>query len=279
MTRGSGGRPRFAAGAAAVLRHAAERAYTRRLRNRLIRHGQQNRLPDHIGVIMDGNRRWARQAGFANPSVGHQIGAEHIANLLRWCQGLGIHHVTVFVCSTENLTNRAADEVAFLMNVVETTIARLLTRPGRSWRVHMAGNPDVLPDATATALKNLCVQTETVDTGHHLTLAVGYGGRQEIVDAFVSFLRERAEAGATLEELAGTFEADDIDRHLYQPDLPLPDIIIRTSGEQRSSNFLLWQGSNADYFFCDAYWPAFRETDLLRAVRGYLRRSKITDGL
>ncbi|QGN35325.1 di-trans,poly-cis-decaprenylcistransferase [Microlunatus sp. Gsoil 973] len=226
---------------------------------------------------MDGNRRWARRAGFANPSVGHRVGAEHIAHLLQWCQGLNIHHVTVFVCSTENITNRAANEVAFLMNVVETTITRLLTRPGRSWRVHMAGNPDVLPDATATAVKNLCIPTESVDTGYHLTLAVGYGGRQEIVDAFVSFLKEQASAGSTLDELARTFDADDIDRHLYQPDLPLPDIIIRTSGEQRSSNFLLWQGSHADYFFCDAYWPAFRETDLLRAVRDYVRRSKITE--
>ena len=262
--------------AAVVARHAAEQLYARRLRHQLLQAGEHEPLPDHIGVIMDGNRRWARQAGFANPSIGHQIGAEHIEHLLHWCQGLTVHHVTVFVCSTENITNRAAGEVAFLMNVIETTITRLLTRPDRSWQVHVAGNPDVLPDATAAALKDLRTETEGVESGYHLTLAVGYGGRQEIVDAFTSYLREQAESGADLDDLARRFDADDIDRHLYQPDLPVPDIIIRTSGEQRSSNFLLWQGSNADYFFCDAYWPAFRETDLLRAVRDFRRRSMIT---
>ena len=195
---------------------------------------------------MDGNRRWARQAGFDNPSIGHRYGAEHLEDLLHWCQRVDIHHVTVFVCSTENLTHRAAGEVAFLMNVIETTISRLLTRPGRSWRVHVAGNPDVLPDSTATALKDLCNQTEAVNTGRHLSLAVGYGGRQEILDAFTGYLHEQAATDNSLADLAGTFEPDDIDRHLYQPQLPLPEIIIRTSGEQRSSNFLIWQGAHAN---------------------------------
>jgi short-chain Z-isoprenyl diphosphate synthase len=251
------------------VRRAAEQLYARLLRNQLSSYGQ---LPDHVGVIMDGNRRWARQAGFTNPSIGHQYGAEHIEDLLRWCQRLTIHHVTVFICSTENITERAAAEVAFLMNLIETTISRLLTRPDSSWQVHIAGNPDVLPDTTATALKDLSSQTEAIDTGLHLTLAVGYGGRQEILDAFTSYLGEQATAGRTLDDLAVSFDAGDIDRHLYQPELPVPDIIIRTSGEQRSSNFLIWQGSQAEYFFCDAYWPAFREIDLLRAVRDYGRR-------
>lgn len=225
---------------------------------------------------MDGNRRWARQAGFSNPSIGHQYGAEHLEDLLHWCQRLAIRHITVFVCSTENITNRAAEEVSFLMNVIETTVSRLLTQPDRSWRVHVAGNPDVLPGTTAAALKDLSHQTETVNTGRHLTLAVGYGGRQEILDAFTSYLHEQAALDTTLDELARSFDADDIDRHLYQPDLPLPDIIIRTSGEQRSSNFLIWQGSHADYFFCDTYWPAFREVDLLRAIRDFSRRRSPT---
>ena len=251
------------------LRQAAEQFYARRLRQRLNRHGQ---IPNHIGVIIDGNRRWAKQAGFANPSVGHRYGAEHIEDLLQWCQRLTIDHVTIFVCSTENLTRRAANEVASLMNLIETTISRLLTRPDSSWRVHVAGNPDVLPDTTATALKDLSNQTAVLDTNRHLTLAVGYGGRQEILDAFTSYLQEQSAAGNSLGDLAETFTASDIDRHLYQPTLPEPDIIIRTSGEQRSSNFLIWQGSQAEYFFCDAYWPSFREVDLLRAVRDYSRR-------
>lgn len=104
-------------------------------------------------------------------------------------------------------------------------------------------------------------------------MTVGYGGRQEIFDAFTSYLREQAALGTTLDDLARSFDSDDIDCHLYQPELPLPDIIIRTSGEQRSSNFLIWQGSHAEYFFCDTYWPAFREVDLLRAIRDFGRRS------
>ncbi|QDP97182.1 di-trans,poly-cis-decaprenylcistransferase [Microlunatus elymi] len=253
------------------LRRTVEWLYAYRLRRHL---AAQSWLPDHIGVIMDGNRRWARRAGFDNPSIGHQYGAEHLEDLLHWCQRLDINHVTVFVCSTENLDRRAAGEVSFLMNVIETTISRILTRPGRSWRVHMAGNPDVLPDSTATSLKELCNRTDAIHTGRHLTLAVGYGGRQEIVDAFIAYLDEHTATTETLDDLAHTFEATDIDRHLYQPGLPLPDIIIRTSGEQRSSNFLIWQGSHADYYFCDAYWPAFREVDLLRAVRDYTRRRR-----
>lgn len=251
------------------MRGIAERLYVGRLRSQLSKRGA---LPDHIGVIMDGNRRWAREAGFANASIGHRYGAEHMEDLLQWCQQLDINYVTIFVCSTENITNRAADEVANLMNIIETTISQLFTQPNRSWRVHIAGNPDALPASTARALKDLSGQTETVTSGRHLTLAVGYSGRQEILDAFTSYLHEHAGSGATLDDLARTFEAADIDRQLYQPELPVPDIIIRTSGEQRSSNFLLWQGSHADYFFCDAYWPAFREVDLLRAVRDYGRR-------
>lgn len=194
------------------LRRAAEQLYASRLRNQLRRCDQR---PSHIGVIMDGNRRWARQAGYTNPSIGHQRGAEHLEHLLRWCQSLSINHVTVFVCSTENVTNRSTAEVAFLMNVIETTISSLLTRPDRCWRVHVAGNPDVLPDWTALALKRLSDQTESVITGRHLTLAVGYGGRQEIVDAFTSYLRERSDAGHSLNDLVDTFDASDIDRHLY----------------------------------------------------------------
>ncbi|MBO0813098.1 MAG: di-trans,poly-cis-decaprenylcistransferase, partial [Microlunatus sp.] len=185
---------------------------------------------------------------------------------------LGIDCVTVFICSTENLTARAANEVAFLMGVIENTITRILDRPDRSWRVHIAGSLDALPSTTAMALKDLSERTSGLDTGRRLCLAVGYGGRQEILDAFVGYLREQDRAGASLDELARSFEATDIDRHLYLPDLPIPDLIIRTSGEQRSSNFLIWQGSQAEYFFCDAYWPAFREIDLLRALRDYAKR-------
>jgi short-chain Z-isoprenyl diphosphate synthase len=256
---------------ALTLRTALDRLYTVRLRRRLMATGP---LPAHVGLIMDGNRRWARQQGFDNASVGHRHGAEHLEEFLLWAGRLGIGHVTVFVCSTENLTRRSAGEVAFLMNVIEDLATRLLARRDDRWRVQVAGNLNSLPPSTAGILQEAVAATANNPDNRHLTLAIGYGGRQEIVDAFRDYLRQHAITGMTLAELAQELEIDDISRHLYTPDLPDVDLIIRTSGEQRSSNFLLWQGVRADYYFCDAYWPAFREVDLLRAVRGYAGRHR-----
>ncbi|HEY9293895.1 MAG TPA: polyprenyl diphosphate synthase, partial [Microlunatus sp.] len=216
-----------------------------------------------------GNRRWARRKGLVNAGIGHQYGAEHLQDLLGWCEKLEIDHVTVFVCSTENILRRATSEVDFLMDVIESMARSLLRQRARSWRVRIAGNLDVLPDRTARALKNLVDETADDRSGRQLVLAIGYGGRQEIFDAFTDYLHEQQAAGSTLSELARRFDLSDIDRHLYVDPMPSPDLIIRTSGEQRSSNFLLWQGIRANYYFCDVYWPAFREFDFLRAVRSF----------
>jgi short-chain Z-isoprenyl diphosphate synthase len=244
--------------------------YTRRLRKQLA--GAE--LPDHVGLIMDGNRRWARQQGFAIPSLGHHYGAEHAERVLSWCESLGIRYVTVFLCSTENLTNRADGEVAFLMDVVERLATDRLARPGARRRVHVAGAIDLLPTTTARALKQAAEATRDCPTGAHVTLAIGYGGRQEIVDGLRDLLIERATSGGTLTEVAETLTVDDVTAHLYAPEHPEPDLIIRTSGEQRLSNFLLWQGAYAELHFCDAYWPAFREIDFLRAMRSYTSRQR-----
>jgi short-chain Z-isoprenyl diphosphate synthase len=244
--------------------------YVRRLRAQL--HGRP--LPEHIGVVMDGNRRWARGQGHANPSVGHRYGAEHIENLLSWCETAGIPHVTVFLCSTENLVKRGDAEVAHLMQVTEDVLAARLSQPGSRWQVHIAGLLDLLPDSTARALKNAVEATENCTTGNHITLAVGYGGRQEVVEAVRSLLESEAESGNDLSGLAETLSADDITRHLYTVGRPDPDLIIRTSGEQRMSNFLLWQSAYSELYFCEAYWPAFREVDFLRALRSYADRNR-----
>jgi len=135
-------------------------------------------LPRHVGLIMDGNRRWARQAGLASPSLGHQYGADHIEEVLAWCEPLNIKHVTVFVCSTENLTGRGSEEVAFLMQVIEKLAAKHLARPDARWQLHVAGSLDLLPASTAHALKQAVEATRTCPTGAHLVLAIGYGGRQ-----------------------------------------------------------------------------------------------------
>jgi len=256
-----------------VLRNLAYSLYTRRLRSQLA--GQPR--PGHVALIMDGNRRWARQMGLASPSLGHKYGAEHVEDLLRWCGAAGIKHVTVFVCSTENLLRRDDAEVAFLMRVVEDVIARkLMAEP--TWQVHVAGMLDVLPDSTARALKDAVAATRDCATGAHVTLAIGYGGRQEVVDAIVSLLYEHREAGGTLAELAETLTDGDIARHLYTAGQPDPDLVIRTSGEQRLSNFLIWQSVHSELYFCEACWPGFREIDFLRALRSYAARRQRRPG-
>ncbi|MGF1429058.1 polyprenyl diphosphate synthase [Kitasatospora sp. LaBMicrA B282] len=249
--------------------------YARRLRGQLKRARLNGaRLPEHLGLIMDGNRRWARRLGLANPSLGHKYGAEHVEEVLSWCAAVGIRHVTVFVCSTENLQRRDDAEVAFLMGLIEEVVAEKLARPGGRWRVHLAGTLDVLPDSTAHALKRAVDATRDCATGAHLTLAIGYGGRQELIDAMRGLMTERAEAGDSLTDLAASLTAEDVARHLYTAGRPDPDLVIRTSGEQRMSNFLLWQSAYAELYFCDAYWPAFREVDFLRALRSFAARQR-----
>ncbi|MFJ2868279.1 polyprenyl diphosphate synthase [Kitasatospora sp. NPDC087314] len=244
--------------------------YTRRLRSEVM----AAPLPRHVGLIMDGNRRWARQMGMANPSLGHKVGAEHVEEVLSWCEALGIKHITVFVCSTENLQRRGDTEVAYLMRLIEQVVVDRLTRPDGRWQVHLAGMTDVLPDSTARALKEAVEATRTCTTGAHVTLAVGYGGRQEVVDAVRDLMYARAEAGASLTEAADALTVDDIAPHLYTAGQPDPDLVIRTSGEQRLSNFLLWQSAYSELYFCEAYWPAFREVDFLRAVRSFAARQR-----
>jgi short-chain Z-isoprenyl diphosphate synthase len=244
--------------------------YVRRLRRRL----RGGALPRHIGLIMDGNRRWARKAGLANPSLGHKAGAEHVDDVLAWCEALGVRHVTVFVCSTENLARRGDAEVAFLMGLIEQVVTDRLARPGTRWRLHVAGDLSALPDRTAHALKEAVDATRDCATDQHVTLAIGYGGRQEVADALRELLSERGGSGQSLADIADGLEPGDIARHLYTAGRPDPDLVIRTSGEQRLSNFLLWQSAYSELYFCDAHWPAFREVDFLRALRSYAARQR-----
>jgi len=251
-----------------MLRDLAYALYTRKLRREL----SGVALPRHVGLIMDGNRRWARQMGLASPSLGHKYGAEHVEDVLNWCRRAGIRHVTVFVCSAENLQRRGDAEIAFLMQVIEDVVAARLARPPATWQVHIAGTLDVLPVSTARALKEAVDATRECATGAHVTLAVGYGGRQEVIDAIRALLYEQADRGGSLTGLAEALTTDDTARHLYTAGQPEPDLVIRTSGEQRVSNFLLWQTVHSELYFCDAHWPAFREIDFLRALRSYAAR-------
>ncbi|WP_299518580.1 isoprenyl transferase [uncultured Serinicoccus sp.] len=241
------------------------RAYNSSLR----RHLPSERLPRHIGVMLDGNRRWARLRG-AETADGHRAGAENIAPFLGWCEEAGVEVVTLWLLSTDNL-NRPTQELGPLLAIIEGVVEQLALT--RRWPVRVVGALDLLPAATADRLTGAARSTGAVD-GMLVNVAIGYGGRREIADAVRSLLRDAAESGTTLEELADTVTVEDIAGHLYTRGLPDPDLVIRTSGEQRLGGFLLWQSAHSEFYFCEAFWPDFRKVDFLRALRAYAERER-----
>ena len=250
------------------LRDLAYAVYERRLAGKLV--GKPR--PRHVGVMCDGNRRWAKEMGYVDPNDGHRVGAERIKELLRWCDEAGIAHVTLWLLSTDNLS-RPAPELDPLLRIIEDLVTEL-AEDGQPWRLRMVGALDVLPASLASALKAAEERTVSRDDGARVNIAVGYGGRREIADAVRSLLHEHARAGTTIEELAEVLDVDHIAEHLYTKGQPDPDLVIRTSGEQRLSGFLLWQSAHSEFYFADVNWPDFRKTDFLRALRSYASRQR-----
>ncbi|GAA3514744.1 isoprenyl transferase [Aeromicrobium panaciterrae] len=240
-------------------------AYERRLAKRL----DPARLPRHVGAIVDGNRRWAKRGG-ARFEHGYKAGADKISEFATWCDDLGVEIVTLWLLSTDNL-QRPEEEVASILTAVENLMERLAGE-GR-WSLRVIGNLDLLPSESAGRMKKLADSTSAVQ-GMRVNICVGYGGRQELTDAMRSLLLEQAAAGRSLEDVASTLEVDDIAEHLYTKGQPDPDLVIRTSGEQRLSGFLLWQSVHSEFYFSDALWPAFRHVDFLRAMRSYSLRER-----
>lgn len=228
-------------------------------------------VPRHIGVIVDGNRRWAREMGFEVVD-GHRYGGEKLDDLMRWSEDLGVEVVTIWLLSTDNLSNRDPEELRPLLQII-VDVARRLSRPGPDWQVRVMGALDLLPPGIADELRAAAESTGD-RRGMTINIAVGYGGRQEIVDAVRGALRAAAGRGESLEEAAASIDLDQIAAHLYTKGQPDPDLIIRTSGEQRLSGFLLWQTANSEFYFSDVYWPDFRRVDFLRAVREYAHRHR-----
>ncbi|PRH78027.1 isoprenyl transferase [Streptomyces solincola] len=241
------------------------RLYARRVEGRLD-HAQ---VPKHIGVILDGNRRWAKASG-GTPEQGHQAGASKIQELLGWCDETDVEVVTLWMLSTDNL-NRPEAQLVPLLGIIEGAV-RALAADGR-WRVHHVGTMDLLPARTQKVLKEAEEATRE-HTGILVNVAVGYGGRQEIADAVRSLLLDHADRGTSFEELAEVVDIDLISEHLYTRGQPDPDLVIRTSGEQRLSGFMLWQSAHSEYYFCEVHWPAFRKVDFLRALRDYAARHR-----
>lgn len=247
------------------LRGLLVRVYARRVEGHL----DHASVPEHIGVIMDGNRRWAKAAG-SSTVHGHRAGAEKIEEFLGWCDETDVKVVTLWLLSTDNF-DRPQDELGPLLDIIDGVV-RTLAEDGR-WRVHHVGTPDLLPAGMQRTLKQAAESTAHVD-GIVVNVAIGYGGRQEIADAVRAMLADAQGKGVTLGELAESVDVDMIGRHLYTGAQPDPDLVIRTSGEQRLSGFMLWQTAHSEYYFCDVFWPAFRKVDFLRALRDYAARHR-----
>jgi short-chain Z-isoprenyl diphosphate synthase len=247
------------------LRDLAYRLYERRIETAL----SPQSIPRHVGVMCDGNRRWARSAGLSDVSSGHQAGADKIFEVLQWCRQMGVEVVTLWLLSTDNLTRPAA-ELEPLLRIIEDTVRELVAQ---NWHVNPMGALDLLPAGTAQVLKDAAEATAD-QTGLLVNVAVCYGGRREIADAVRSLLQDHATRGTTIEELAEILDVEHIAEHLYTAGQPDPDLVIRTSGEQRLGGFLLWQSAHSEFYFCDAYWPAFRRVDFLRALRSYAARQR-----
>ncbi|MBS4729240.1 isoprenyl transferase [Mycobacterium sp. SM1] len=257
--------------APARLKELLYRLYERRLRQGL--EVSRSALPRHIAVLCDGNRRWARSAGYDDVSYGYRMGAAKIAEMLRWCQEAGIEMATVYLLSTENL-QRDPDELAALIEII-TDVVEEICAPANRWSVRTVGDLQLLGEEPARRLRDAVEGTASMaHCGFHVNVAVAYGGRQEIADAVRALLSKKLANGASAEELVDAVTVDAISENLYTSGQPDPDLVIRTSGEQRLSGFLLWQSAYSEMWFTEAYWPAFRRVDFLRALRDYSLRHR-----
>lgn len=232
----------------------------------------QEEIPNHIGVILDGNRRWARARDMV-PWEGHWAGADTVEKFLDWCLELGINTITLYSFSTENF-KREKEEVEELFKLFDETLEKVLKSDRiheNKVRIRAIGRIKTLPGNLQERIHMVEEDTKEYDQ-LYLNIALAYGGRAEIVDA-ARVIGEQIKLGKINPE-----EIDEkvIEANLYTSHLPYPepDIIIRTSGESRLSNFLIWQSAYSELFFVDVYWPSFRKIDLMRAIRGYQMRQK-----
>lgn len=241
--------------------------YERRLQRQL----RGRNRPKHVAIMCDGNRRWAKENGFTDVSHGHRVGAKKIVEVVDWCDEQDIEAVTVYLLSTENL-RRSAEELGLLMGIIGDVSDELAAAKGK-FRLHVMGRMELLPEE----LRERMVQAEARTSNHdgvHVNVAVGYGGRQEIVDAVQNLVDELASKGIEAAQMSTHITDEAIGDHLYTSGQPDPDLVIRTSGEQRLSGFLLWQSAYSEIWFTDTYWPAFRRLDFLRALRDFSGRQR-----
>ncbi len=249
-----------------ILTNKAYSTYESKLRKEV----SENPVPEHIAIIMDGNRRFAEERGEIKEE-GHRLGSEKLEEVLQWCVEDGVKILTVYAFSLENF-NREESEVDYLMELLEESLIRFAenkTVHEKKVSISILGDVSMLPGNVRKAIDYVYERTEGY-FDYKLNLAVAYGGRQEIISAVKR---------VALKVQKGEVDPEDIDeemisKHMYTSDLPDPDLVLRTSGEVRVSNFLLWQLAYSELYFTDVYWPGFRRIDFLRAIRAFQQRGR-----
>lgn len=226
----------------------------------------KNRIPAHIAIIMDGNGRWAKQKGQVR-SMGHQAGAETVHVIAEEAARLGVKYLTLYTFSTENWS-RPADEVNALMALLMESIEEeTFMKNNISFRI--IGDVKKLPENVLERL-NQCIQRTSTNTGMCLTLALSYSSKWEITDAVRQIAQEVKQGNLSVEEITDKT----IDEHLCTRYMPNPDLLIRTGGEIRLSNYLLWQCAYSELYFCDTFWPDFKEEEFCKAIFDYQQRER-----
>ncbi len=227
-------------------------------------------LPTHVAVIMDGNRRFAKQLGLEDSS-GHIKGKDKLEEMLKWCTEVGIEILTVYAFSTENF-KRDSEEVKHLMDLFNENFKKAAEDERvheNKIRIKAIGDIERFPEEVRKSIKYAEEKTEDYNN-YYFNMAVGYGGREEIVQAIKKIAKDVKEDKLDI----GDIDEEVFAQRLYTSDFPDPDLILRTSGEERISNFLLWQSAYSELYFTDVYWPGFRKIDFLRAIRSYQNRHR-----
>lgn len=239
---------------------------------RLVRALDFSQTPHHVGVILDGNRRWAKanpdELGGTSAARGHRAGAAKIIEFLGWCEEAKVKVVTIWLLSSDNF-KRSPQELEALLSIIGETVDGL--RDTGRWNLKPVGSLELLPEHLRETLR----ESKSADAkAIEVNVAIGYGGRLEIVDSVKRYMEEAGRQGLTLEKAAQELSSEKIANFLYTAGQPDPELLIRTSGEQRLGGFLLWQSAQSEFYFCEAYWPDFRKVDFLRALRAYSLRHR-----
>lgn len=239
--------------------------------NRMETRVRAGKLPQHISIIMDGNRRFAAGRGEAT-SFGHRLGKEKVMEVMDWVLDLGIPYLTVYALSTENILGRDEDELEELFDLYVEGLNDISVDPrihNNGVKVQIVGRRELLPERVLEAVRIAEEKTAAYDR-FVFTVCLAYGSREEILEAVRSIAEDHAKGEIDIDEI----DEAEISRRLYTSDLPDPDLVIRTSGEERVSNFLLWQSAYSELYFTDVFWPSFSRNDLLEAVESYQKRKR-----